>query len=251
MWMFKGWLGELKTGFNLWAGLDSSLYHSFHDVIIPSNHGTTQVDHIVVSPFGLFVVETKNYKGWIYGSADRSTWTQVIYKSKYKFQNPLRQTHRHKKILSKHLDVKESNIQPLISFAGDAEFKTELPSNVLRSGASSYIKQFKEVVFSDDEVSRISDALSKMKTESKISKSAHIQSLHNRYASDTVCPKCGSGLVMREVKQGPKKGTQFLGCSSYPKCRFTKDIKRETEGNWTFAIIVIFVVIGIIWWGLD
>ncbi len=61
--MLKGWIGELKTGFNLWAGLDKNLYHRFHDVIIPSNHGTTQVDHILVSPFGIFVVETKNYKG--------------------------------------------------------------------------------------------------------------------------------------------------------------------------------------------
>ena len=76
--MFKGWIGELKTKFSLWAGLDSNLYHRVHDVIIPSNHGTTQVDHILVSPFGIFVVETKNYKVWIYGSADQSTWTQVI-----------------------------------------------------------------------------------------------------------------------------------------------------------------------------
>ena len=79
--MLKGWIGELKTGFNLWAGLDKKLYRRFHDIIIPSSHGTTQIDHILVSPFGIFVVETKNYKGWIYGSEDQSTWIQVIYKS--------------------------------------------------------------------------------------------------------------------------------------------------------------------------
>lgn len=220
--MFKGWIGELKSRFNLWAGLDSNLYHRFHDVIIPSSHGTTQVDHILVSPFGIFVVETKNYKGWIFGSADQSTWTQVIYKSKYKFQNPLRQTHRHKKVLSKYLSVKESSIQPVISFVGDVRFKTKLPSNVLRSGLSSYIKQFEEVIFSDDEVERITGLLSKVKSESKISKSEHIQSLKKRHSSNTICPKCGSDLVMRKVKQGERKGSQFLGCSSYPRCRFLK-----------------------------
>ena len=114
--MFKGWFGEKKTQFNLWLGLDSNLYQRFHDVIIPSSHGTTQIDHILVSPFGVFVVETKNYKGWIYGSEDQSTWTQVIYKSKHKFQNPLRQTHRHKKVLSKYLGIKETHIQTVISF---------------------------------------------------------------------------------------------------------------------------------------
>ena len=249
--MLKGWIGELKTGFNLWAGLDKNLYHRFHDVIIPSNHGTTQVDHILVSPFGIFVVETKNYKGWIYGSAEQSTWTQVIYKSKHQFQNPLRQTHRHKKVLSKFLSVKESTIQPVISFVGDVEFKTELPPNVLRSGLSSYIKQFGDIVFSDDEVERITGLLSDVKSGSKISKSEHIKSLKERHSSNTICPKCGSDLVIREVKQGERKGSQFLGCSSYPRCRFTREIKQESGRSWTRTIILTLIVVGIIWWVLN
>lgn len=168
--MFKGWIGEKKTQFNLWLGLDKNLYQRFHDVIIPSSHGTTQIDHILVSQFGIFVVETKNYKGWIYGSESQSTWTQVIYKSKHKFQNPLRQTHRHKKVLSKYLGVSESHIQTVISFVGDVKFKTTLPSNVLSSGVSSYIKKFRYIAFSDDEVRRISGLLSNVKTELNISK---------------------------------------------------------------------------------
>ena len=87
--MFKGWFGEKKTQFNLWLSLDTKLYRRLHDVIIPSNNGTAQIDHILVSPFGIFVIETKNYKGWIYGSESQSNWTQVIYKSKHNFQNPL------------------------------------------------------------------------------------------------------------------------------------------------------------------
>ena len=48
--MFKGWIGEQKTEFNLRFSLDKKLYRRFHDVIIPSSNGTTQVDHILVSP---------------------------------------------------------------------------------------------------------------------------------------------------------------------------------------------------------
>ena len=66
--MFKGWFGEKKTQFNLWLSLDTKLYRRFHDVIIPSNNGTTQIDHISCISIWTFVVETKNYKGWIYGS---------------------------------------------------------------------------------------------------------------------------------------------------------------------------------------
>ena len=134
---------------------------------------------------------------------------------------------------------------------GDVEFKTELPTNVLRSGLSFYIKQFGEVVFSDDEVERITGLLSEVKSESTISKSEHIQSLKERHSSNTICPKCGSDLVLRQVKQGARQGSQFLGCSSYPRCRFTKEIKQESGGSWTFTVIVILIVIGIIWWVLN
>ena len=131
--MFKGWFGEQKTEFNLWFSLDKKLYRRFHDVIIPSQNGTTQVDHILVSLFGLFIVETKNRKGWVFGSESQENWTQVVYKNKYSFQNPLKQTHRHKKVLSKYLDLNESNIETVVFFNGDSKFKTELRWNKTKS----------------------------------------------------------------------------------------------------------------------
>ena len=236
--MFKGWFGEQKTEFNLWLSLDKELYRRFHDVIIPSSNGTTQVDHILVSPFGLFIVETKNRKGWIFGSETQSTWTQVVYKNKYTFQNPLRQTHRHKKVLSKYLDLNESNIETVVFFNGDSKFKTELPSNVLSYGLGSYIKQFNDIVLSDTEIQRICGLL--IDTEGKISKQEHLQSLHDRHTSDTVCPRCGSDLVERTVKE---TGSKFLGCSGYPKCRFSKDIQNNYEKGNPFNILIVILVV--------
>ena len=246
--MFTGWSGEKKTQFNLWLSLSKKLYLRFHDVIIPSQNGSTQVDHILVSPFGLFIVETKNMKGWIFGSESQSHWTQVIYGSKYTFQNPLRQTHRHKKILSKYLGINESHIQTVVCFVGDSTFKTELPSNVLSSSLGSYIKQFKDTVLSDIEIQRICGLLVNVKTEGKISKREHIQSLQNRHSSDTICPKCGSKLVERTVKQGPRTGSHFLGCNSYTKCHFTKDIQKvnNRKGVPVLAIFISILIVIIV-----
>jgi len=75
----------------------------FDHLILPSKNGTTQIDHLIVSGFGLFSVETKNKKGWIFGSENQQKSTQVLYGNSYAFQNPLRQTFRKKKILSEFL----------------------------------------------------------------------------------------------------------------------------------------------------
>ena len=148
----------------------------------------------------------------------------------------------YKKVLSKYLGVGESFILPVISFVGDVELKTELPSNVLTSRVSSYIKRFNEEVFSNDEVERITGLLSNVKSEYNISKKDHIQSLEDRYSSDTICPKCGSNLVLREVKQGSRRGSQFLGCSSFPRCRFTKQIQLEQPSNFIIIGIVLIII---------
>ena len=93
---FKGWVGEKKTSLHLWFSLNKNIYHRFNNVILLSQNGTTQIDHLILSKFGIFIIETKNRNGWIYGSEDRQNWTQSFFHSKFTFQNPLRQTYRQK-----------------------------------------------------------------------------------------------------------------------------------------------------------
>ncbi len=111
--MSKGLSGELNTSARLKATLDESLYHYHHDIIVPFKNGSAQIDHLVVSPFGLFIIETKNLAGWIYGSSDKAKWTQVLFKTKHQFQNPLRQTFRQKKVIASYLRIREKDIHPI------------------------------------------------------------------------------------------------------------------------------------------
>lgn len=212
----------MKTTFNMWLSLDAKIYRRFHDVIIPGNNGTTQIDHLLVSPYGLFIVETKNISGWIFGSESQSTWTQSLYGNKYSFQNPIRQTFRQKKILSEYLNLDELIIHTVIYFVGDCKFKTHLPANVIRSGLGGYIKQFRNPILSPEEINRVLAAFEQHASESSLTTRDHVRSLRERHSSTTVCPKCGSKLIERTAKKGLNAGSKFLGCENYPQCRFTK-----------------------------
>ena len=97
-----------------------------------------------------------------------------------------------------------------------------MPSNVIQSDPAKYIKQFTQEVFTYEELDRIQTIAMSILDEDDLSESKHIQSLNDRYASNSVCPKCAAPLVDRITKKGPNSGTKFLGCSAYPKCRFTK-----------------------------
>ena len=77
---FKGYIGEVIVNFAIKVRLDKDEYHLIKNVTLPTEDGTTQIDHILVSSKGVFVVETKNMKGWIFGSEKQRQWTQKIYK---------------------------------------------------------------------------------------------------------------------------------------------------------------------------
>ena len=92
----KGKMGEFAVAAHVKLYLDRDSYTLLNDCTLPDEQNqTTQIDHILLSPFGIFVIETKNYKGWIFGSQHQKTWTQKIYKKSFKFQNPLHQNYKH------------------------------------------------------------------------------------------------------------------------------------------------------------
>ncbi len=63
----KGKIGELRVKLSAKFLLNASEYRAINNITIPTPDGTTQIDHIFVSRYGIFVVETKNFAGWIFG----------------------------------------------------------------------------------------------------------------------------------------------------------------------------------------
>lgn len=222
----KGLLGEMLVNFAANVRLDKQKYHLIKNVTLPTEDGTTQIDHIVVSEFGIFVIETKNMNGWIFGDEKQKTWTQKIYKQTNKFQNPLHQNYKHVKTIESALGIDHSKIFSLIVFVGNSTFKTEMPKNVTYAGGFiGYIESKKDKIISQNEVSQIVSAIESgrlsrtLKTHREHIK--HVQDIVKERENTNLCPKCGSELVLRTAKQGANKGNEFYGCSNYPKCRHT------------------------------
>ncbi len=153
---FKGIYGEFLVNLML-KRLPSEDYHLIKNVTLPTEeNGTTQIDHVLVSRFGIFIIETKNYRGWIFGSARQKQWTQKIFKNTYKFQNPIHQNYKHLKTLESLLCINKSALFSVIVFIGDSKFKTKMPDNVTDSkGFLSYIKAHHRILLSPQKVKEV------------------------------------------------------------------------------------------------
>ena len=223
----KGDIGESRISILNEIGLDEN-HIGLDNILIPlPDGGTTQIDHIVVSPYGLYIIETKNMGGWIYGNEYDSQWTQVLYKQKNTFQNPLRQNYKHCQVIASALNLDNSLVHSVIVFIGDSEFKTPLPSNVCNGGTAylNYIKQPREARIPLPELPRLIAAIQKLRLENTAENYTRHIAYIEQIRSEPRCPRCGGKMEKRIAKNGPHAGKAFYGCSKYPRCHGTRPIE--------------------------
>lgn len=220
----KGIFGEKFIARYL-SKLPEEDYIVMNDIILPTVSGTTQIDHVVVSRFGIFVIETKNYKGWITGSESSSQWTQNIYGKKNRFMNPIQQNVAHVKAIESRLNALLTvPIIPIVAISGECDLKVEIKSHVVYfSKVVPTIRSYKDPYADKETMIRIAERLQDANIDSVQTRKEHVkmvkekQADQERAAAGEPCPKCGGTLVLRKGKYG-----EFIGCSNYPKCRFLK-----------------------------
>lgn len=177
----KGDVGEQIVKVAVLSKLDAAQYRHFSNLIIPASNGTTQIDNIVVSPFGVFVIEAKYFQGWIFGGAKQEKWTHTLSRfEKYAFANPIRQNYGHIKALARLLRQPESRFHSVVVFAHrNCQLKTELPANVcLQHNFIEYIQGFTKNIVDDAALARMNTILQQPEwqaTEDK--KAAHVERL--------------------------------------------------------------------------
>ena len=204
----------------------SSDYYIFNDIYLYNKGMTTQIDHVVISIYGIFVIETKNYKGQIYGNDTSEYWTENFYGKTYKFYNPIKQNYSHIRVLQQALKIPINNFIPIVVFTGEAKLKCKTEENVMYFfQLKEFIERFEKPIFEISDLKIIEEKLLYYNIDNEKIKEVHKRNVQQRayqkkvLVSEKICPKCGGKLVERSGEYG-----RFLGCSNYPKCKFTSKL---------------------------
>ena len=152
-------------------------YKLLSDIMIEGKNGTSQIDHILIGRKGIFVIETKDYSGLIYGDEYSKYWTQIINRTSNKFYNPIRQNYGHIKALEKCIKRKGVFIS-LVVFTNKSKLKkvkTDTPVLQLNK-LKRFIKRYKsDVKLSKKEIDEIYNYIKKCNIDSSRARKKHVK----------------------------------------------------------------------------
>ena len=227
----RGFFGE-KTVSMILSTLDPSKYRVINNLMLKSGAATIQIDHVVVSDHGIFVIETRNYKGLIFGDEHQEQWTQVINKFKTRFENPVRQNYGHIQTIKQTLgNYPDSIYFSIIAFTTKSTLRVNADSAdvVHTTRLLKAIKDHDTEIITNGIRDEIYNALVSDNINKRPERKKHIEYIHNvqneikTKVRSGVCPKCNGKLVSRKGKYGP-----FIGCSNFPRCRY---MAKSTNAN--------------------
>lgn len=159
-------------------------YHLFNNITLRLGEITTQIDHLLVCKFGVFIIETKHFSGWIYANSKSKKWTQVIFRAKNQFQNPIHQNYKHVLAVKENLEfIDKKTFHNVVVFTGDGEFKTKKPFNVFfLDELIDFISSKEKEVLTDDDILK---AIGKIEKEryfiSEKTDIEHVEMLNKRF----------------------------------------------------------------------
>ncbi|HJC45676.1 MAG TPA: NERD domain-containing protein [Candidatus Faecalibacterium faecigallinarum] len=226
---------------------------------LPKRNGeSTEVDLILLHESGIYVFESKNYSGWIFGTETQQYWTQSLpgrygQAHKVKFFNPILQNQAHLKWLGEYLGIDSHFFYSCIVFGDECTLKDiTLTSgrhyvtnrSNLFAAISSHI-QLSITKLSPEQIDSLYAKLFPLTQVDAEQRAQHIKEVKEiqhkqevaaqapvasaQGSQDGICPLCGGRLVLRTATRGANAGNKFWGCSNFPKCRYIKTISSSHE----------------------
>lgn len=230
------------------------------NVYLPKDNGeTSELDVVFITQKGIFIFESKNYSGWIFGDEKSKYWTASLpNRQKNQFYNPIMQNRTHLRWMRSFVG-EDIPLFSIIVFSERCELKsvTVYSNDVLVIKRDKTYAAVREIwnktpdVVSDEKIDELYGTLSELTNVDAAVKAAHIESIEKKYKSsaqpetkpelkpsyvtnpepkpepkseeELICPLCGNKLILRTAKKGSNAGNQFYGCSAFPNCRYAKN----------------------------
>ncbi len=175
---FRGFMGEFWLKLEL-KKLPKNKYKLLNDIMIEDEKGTHQIDHIVLSKYGIFVIEMKNYYGLIIGNQYKEKWYQYLGKNKYTFHNPMYQNYGHIKALSNVLKLNEELFIPITCFSNQVKLKVTSNKPVVQVDTinRNILKYNEEIITCD--LNELSLKIENMNILDKTKRKEHVKNIRN------------------------------------------------------------------------
>lgn len=178
-----GRLEQWMVRFKLKSSLPSSYYTLFNNVLLNHAGGTCRIDHIVVSPYGIFVITARQLSGSIVGSERDARWTRVLFRFRTHLQNPMFENRKHIEGLQDLLGLDASRFHSLVIVTGNARFEAPMPVNVTQAGGVlPFIQVRTEKLLGYEEAERVVGVIrSQLLTADKITRAGKTTVLKTRF----------------------------------------------------------------------
>ena len=156
------------------------------NIYVPYGNQTTEIDVVMIHETGIYVIESKNYSGWIFGNENQKQWTQMLNSyTKKRFYNPVWQNRTHIRALSSYTNIDKSKIKSYIVFSDRCELKAVPPntSECIITKIDLFLYAIyndinnRKKIFTVEEVNQIEEKLKPITNVSQEVKNKHIQDI--------------------------------------------------------------------------
>jgi hypothetical protein len=188
MWLTFGAPTNIEIGEGTVARRLKTLPHNkyivFNDVMLKTNRGSVQIDHIVVSVYGIFVIETKNISGRISGDEKSQHWIKDNNGHQYEFFNPIIQNQGHINALCHRLNLPANKFISIIAFSSRGHLMfNKLPVPVVYiPQVPGKIQCYRNKKLSVKHANKIASQIRRIKKYKTVSNYEHIRDVQHAIA---------------------------------------------------------------------
>ena len=152
---YRGDIAEARVRRILAQGLSRRRFAILNDIVVPYGRGTIAIDHVAVSKYGIFVIESHYARGLVSGTEVQDRWKQYHLGRNVRFDNPVYRNRLQAQALQTLLDCPELAFHRIVVMVGQRGFKTDMPANVVvPEKLISYIHSEGEQLLNGEQVAR-------------------------------------------------------------------------------------------------